>query len=149
NGELFGRGACDMKGGIAAFAAAAIQFGKPKRGTISFLITGDEEGPAVNGTRKLLRWARERGEKFDHCIVGEPTNVNALGDMAKFGRRSSLSVTLFFTGSQGHAAYPHLADKPVPKLLRALSALIAEPLAKGTENFNPSILENTAIETRN
>ncbi|MBX3519674.1 MAG: succinyl-diaminopimelate desuccinylase [Xanthobacteraceae bacterium] len=149
NGELFGRGACDMKGAIAAFASAAIQFGKPKRGTISFLITGDEEGPAVNGTRKLLRWARERGEKFDHCIVGEPTNVNALGDMAKIGRRGSLSGTLIFRGLQGHVAYPHLSDNPVPKLLRALSALIAEPLDKGTENFDPSNLEITALETGN
>ncbi|MGE0604855.1 MAG: succinyl-diaminopimelate desuccinylase, partial [Xanthobacteraceae bacterium] len=141
--------ACDMKGAIAAFAAAAIQFGKPKRGTISFLITGDEEGPAVNGTRKLLRWARERGEKFDHCIVGEPTNVNALGDMAKIGRRGSLSGTLIFRGLQGHVAYPHLADNPVPMLLRALSALIAEPLDRGTENFDPSNLEITALETGN
>lgn len=149
NGELFGRGACDMKGAIAAFTSAAIQFGKPKRGTISFLITGDEEGPAVNGTRKLLRWARERGEKFDHCIVGEPTNVNALGDMAKIGRRGSLSGTLIFRGLQGHVAYPHLSDNPVPKLLRALSALIAEPLDKGTENFDPSNLEITALETGN
>lgn len=149
NGELFGRGACDMKGAIAAFAAAAIQFGKPKRGTISFLITGDEEGPAVNGTRKLLRWARERGEKFDHCIVGEPTNVNSLGDMAKIGRRGSLSGTLIFRGLQGHVAYPHLADNPVPPLLRALSALIAEPLDQGTENFDPSNLEITSLETGN
>lgn len=149
NGELFGRGACDMKGAIAAFASAAIQFGKPKRGTISFLITGDEEGPAVNGTRKLLRWARERGEKFDHCVVGEPTNVAVLGDIAKIGRRGSLSGTLIFRGLQGHVAYPHLADNPVPKLLRALSALIAEPLDKGTENFDPSNLEITALETGN
>jgi succinyl-diaminopimelate desuccinylase len=149
NGELFGRGACDMKGAIAAFASAAIRFGKPKRGTISFLITGDEEGPAVNGTRKLLRWARERGENFDHCIVGEPTNVSALGDMAKIGRRGSLSGTLIFHGLQGHVAYPHLAENPVPPLLRALSALIAEPLDKGTEHFDASNLEITSLETGN
>jgi succinyl-diaminopimelate desuccinylase len=149
NGELYGRGACDMKGAIAAFAAAAAQFGKPKRGTISFLITGDEEGPAVNGTRKLLRWARERGEKFDHCIVGEPTNVSALGDMAKIGRRGSLSGTIIFRGLQGHVAYPHLADNPVPPLMRALSALIGEPLDKGTEHFDPSNLEVTSLETGN
>jgi succinyl-diaminopimelate desuccinylase len=149
NGELFGRGACDMKGAIAAFAAAAIQFGKPKRGTISFLITGDEEGPAVNGTRKLLRWARERGEKFDHCIVGEPTNVNALGDMAKIGRRGSLSGTIIFRGLQGHVAYPHLADNPVPPLIRAVAALVAEPLDNGTEHFDASNLEVTALETGN
>jgi succinyl-diaminopimelate desuccinylase len=149
NGELFGRGACDMKGAIAAFTAAVIQFGKPKRGTISFLITGDEEGPAVNGTRKLLRWARERGEKFDHCIVGEPTNVSALGDMAKIGRRGSLSGTLIFRGLQGHVAYPHLADNPVPPLIRAVTALVAEPLDKGTEHFDASNLEITSLETGN
>ena len=149
NGELFGRGACDMKGAIAAFASAAIKFGKPKRGTISFLITGDEEGPAVNGTRKLLRWARERGEKFDHCIVGEPTNVSALGDMAKIGRRGSLSGTLIFRGLQGHVAYPHLAENPVPPLMRALTALTEVPLDKGTENFDASNLEVTSLETGN
>jgi succinyl-diaminopimelate desuccinylase len=149
NGELFGRGACDMKGAIAAFASAAIKFGKPKRGTISFLITGDEEGPAVNGTRKLLHWARERGEKFDHCVVGEPTNVGALGDMAKIGRRGSLSGTLIFRGLQGHVAYPHLADNPVPPLIRAVSALVAEPLDKGTEHFDASNLEITSLETGN
>jgi succinyl-diaminopimelate desuccinylase len=149
NGELFGRGACDMKGAVAAFAAAAIKFGKPKRGTISFLITGDEEGPAVNGTRKLLRWARERGEKFDHCIVGEPTNVNALGDMVKIGRRGSLSGTLIVRGLQGHVAYPHLADNPVPPLIRAVTALLAEPLDQGTEHFDASNLEVTALETGN
>jgi succinyl-diaminopimelate desuccinylase len=149
NGELFGRGACDMKGAIASFAAAAIRFGKPKRGTISFLITGDEEGPAVNGTRKLLRWAKERGEQFDHCIVGEPTNVARLGDMAKIGRRGSLSGTLIFRGLQGHVAYPHLADNPVPNLIRAVTALIAEPLDTGTPHFDASNLEITAIETGN
>jgi succinyl-diaminopimelate desuccinylase len=149
NGELFGRGACDMKGAIGAFASAAIRFGKPKRGTISFLITGDEEGPAVNGTRKLLRWARELGEKFDHCLVGEPTNVSALGDMAKIGRRGSLSGTLVFRGLQGHVAYPRLAENPVPPLVRALSALVAEPLDKGSEHFDASNLEITSLETGN
>lgn len=149
NGELYGRGACDMKGAVAAFAAAAVRFGKPKRGTISFLITGDEEGPAVNGTRKLLRWARERGETFDHCIVGEPTNVAALGDMMKIGRRGSLSGTLIFRGQQGHIAYPHLANNPVPPLIQAVSALIAEPLDEGTANFDASNLEVTALETDN
>jgi succinyl-diaminopimelate desuccinylase len=147
NGELFGRGACDMKGAIAAFASAAIQFGKPKRGMISFLITGDEEGPAVNGTRKLLRWARERSEKFDHCIVGEPTNVSALGDMVKIGRRGSISGTLTIKGQQGHVAYPHLADNPVAALNRAITALLAEPLDKGTENFDASNLEVTGLDT--
>lgn len=149
NGELFGRGACDMKGAIAAFAAAAIRFGKPRRGTISFLITGDEEGPAVNGTRKLLRWAHERGEKFDHCLLGEPTNVDALGDMAKIGRRGSLSGTLIFRGVQGHVAYPHLAENPVPPLLQALAALTDEPLDQGSEHFDASNLEVTSLETGN
>ncbi len=148
-GELFGRGACDMKGAIASFAAAAIRFGKPKQGTISFLITGDEEGPAVNGTRKLLRWAKERGERFDHSIVGEPTNVARLGDMVKIGRRGSQSGTLIFYGQQGHVAYPHLANNPVPALLRALSALKAEPLDTGTADFDASNLEVTALETDN
>jgi succinyl-diaminopimelate desuccinylase len=147
NGELFGRGACDMKGAIAAFAAAAIQFGKPKQGTISFLITGDEEGPAVNGTRKLLRWARERGEMLDHCIVGEPTNVSALGDMIKIGRRGSISGTLILRGTQGHVAYPQLAKNPVPAMLQALAALHREPLDKGTENFDASNLEVTGLDT--
>jgi succinyl-diaminopimelate desuccinylase len=149
NGELFGRGACDMKGAIAAFAAAAIKFGKPRRGTISFLITGDEEGPAVNGTRKLLRWAHERGEKFDHCLLGEPTNVDALGDMAKIGRRGSLSGTLIFRGVQGHVAYPHLAENPVPPMLHALAALTDEPLDQGSEHFDASNLEVTSLETGN
>ncbi len=149
NGELFGRGACDMKGAIAAFAAAAIRFGKPRRGTISFLITGDEEGPAVNGTRKLLRWAHERGEKFDHCLLGEPTNVDALGDMAKIGRRGSLSGTLIFRGVQGHVAYPHLAENPVPPMLQALAALTEEPLDQGSEHFDASNLEVTSLETGN
>lgn len=148
-GELFGRGACDMKGAIAAFAAAAIRFGKPKRGTVSFLITGDEEGPAVNGTRKLLRWARERGEKFDHCLLGEPTNVDALGDMVKIGRRGSLSGTLTFRGVQGHVAYPHLAENPVRPMLQALTALIEEPLDQGSEHFDASNLEVTSLETGN
>lgn len=148
-GELFGRGACDMKGAIAAFAAAAIRFGKPKRGTISFLITGDEEGPAVNGTRKLLHWAKERGERFDHCIVGEPTNVATLGDMVKIGRRGSQSGTLIFYGKQGHVAYPHLANNPVPGLIAAVTALISEPLDSGTAHFDASNLEITALETDN
>jgi succinyl-diaminopimelate desuccinylase len=148
-GDLFGRGACDMKGAIAAFAAAAIRFGKPKRGTISFLITGDEEGPAVNGTRKLLRWARERGESFDHCLLGEPTNVHALGDLVKIGRRGSLSGTLTFRGVQGHVAYPHLAENPVRPMMQALTALIEEPLDQGSEHFDASNLEVTSLETGN
>ena len=117
NGVLYGRGAVDMKGSIACKMAAALDYlgehgGKPK-GSISFLITGDEEGIAVNGTVKLLQWAAARGEKFDHCILGEPTNPQALGDMIKIGRRGSQNGTLIVTGTQGHVAYPELADNPV------------------------------------
>jgi succinyl-diaminopimelate desuccinylase len=118
--ELFGRGAVDMKGGIACFVAAVArhieQHGAPK-GSISFLITGDEEGPAVNGTEKLLKWAAERGETWDACLVGEPTNPDVLGDMIKIGRRGSVSGKVTVFGVQGHAAYPHLADNPVRGLL--------------------------------
>jgi succinyl-diaminopimelate desuccinylase len=148
-GQIHGRGACDMKGAIAAFAAAALAFGTPARGTISFLITGDEEGPAVNGTRKLLRWAHERGHRFDHCIVGEPTNVERLGDMIKIGRRGSLSGTLIFRGTQGHVAYPHRADNPMPAMIRALAALMDEPLDQGSEHFDASNLEVTSIDVGN
>ena len=116
-GRLYGRGAVDMKGAIACFLAAALDHlaangGKPK-GSISFLITGDEEGDAVNGTIKLLQWAAERGERFDHCIVGEPSNPAALGDAVKIGRRGSLNGTLVVTGKQGHVAFPHLAENPI------------------------------------
>ena len=125
DGVLYGRGAVDMKGGIACTLAAALDHlaahgGKPK-GSISFLITGDEEGVAVNGTPKLLKWAAERGEKFDHCMLGEPSNVEELGDTIKIGRRGSQNGTLIVTGKQGHVAYPQRADNPV----RGLVTLIA------------------------
>lgn len=152
DGMIWGRGAVDMKGGIAASIAATLNHiathGVPK-GSIAFLITGDEEGPAVNGTVKLLQWAHERGERFDHCILGEPTNPDALGDMIKIGRRGSLSGTLVVHGRQGHVGYPHLADNPVHHILRIGAALRAEPLDKGTPHFDASNLEITSIDTGN
>ncbi|MBT3331115.1 MAG: succinyl-diaminopimelate desuccinylase, partial [Rhodospirillaceae bacterium] len=118
DGILYGRGATDMKGAVAAFIAAVDTFlakrGGDFDGSISLLITGDEEGPSINGTRKVLDWLDERGEKLDHCLVGEPTNPENLGDMVKIGRRGSLSGTLVVRGTQGHVAYPHLADNPLP-----------------------------------
>ncbi|HLL26685.1 MAG TPA: succinyl-diaminopimelate desuccinylase [Xanthobacteraceae bacterium] len=151
NGKLFGRGASDMKGAIAAFAAAALDFtaGKKPKGTISLLITGDEEGPAVNGTVKLLQWAKARGEKFDHAIVGEPTSVSRLGDTIKTGRRGSLSATLTVSGKQGHVAYPDRADNPMRPLLAMLEALTAKPFDKGTKEFQPTNLEITSVESGN
>jgi succinyl-diaminopimelate desuccinylase len=152
-GELYGRGAADMKGGIAAFAAAAFrhleQHGAPKKGSIGFLITGDEEGPAINGTVKMLNWLAERGERFDHCVVGEPTNAQDLGDMIKIGRRGSLNGRLVVRGKQGHVAYPHRADNPVPHLLALCAALKSEPLDTGTDWFDASNLEITSIDIGN
>jgi len=151
-GAIWGRGTADMKGGIAAFAAAASAFvarrGLPK-GSIGFLITGDEEGPAINGTEKLLRWAYEKGERFDHCIVGEPTSAEVLGDTIKIGRRGSLNGTLIVAGRQGHAAYPERADNPIPKLIRLLAALTAAPLDKGTPHFDASNLEIVSVDVGN
>ncbi len=152
DGMVWGRGAVDMKGGVAASIVAVLDFLKqrgPFKGSIAFLITGDEEGPAVNGTIKLLEWARERGEKFDHCILGEPTNPDHLGDMIKIGRRGSLSATLTVHGKQGHVGYPHLADNPVHHIMRLLATLRASPLDTGTEHFDASNLEITSLETGN
>jgi succinyl-diaminopimelate desuccinylase len=151
--QLYGRGAVDMKGGIACFVAAALDYlgangGKPKKGSISLLITGDEEGVAVNGTVKLLRWAAERGEAFDHCILGEPSNVEALGDTIKAGRRGSLSGTLIVHGRQGHVAYPDRADNPIRGLVMLIAALQA-PLDQGSEHFDPSHLEFTSVDVGN
>jgi succinyl-diaminopimelate desuccinylase len=147
-GTLYGRGAVDMKGAIACFVAAALDHvgGGMRKGTLSFLITGDEEGVAVNGTVKLLKWAAARGEKFDHCILGEPTNPQALGDAVKVGRRGSLNGALTVTGKQGHVAYPQLADNPIRGLTTLMSALMAEPLDRGSEHFDPSNLEFTSVE---
>ncbi|MCW2283645.1 succinyl-diaminopimelate desuccinylase [Rhodoblastus acidophilus] len=151
DGELFGRGAADMKGGIAAFAAAALAYvaETPLRGSIGFLITGDEEGPAINGTVKMLGWMAEQGEKFDHCIVGEPTNPNELGDMIKVGRRGSLNGRLRVIGKQGHVAYPLRADNPVGHVLALCAALKETPLDAGTAWFDASNLEVTSIDIGN
>ncbi|WP_298426663.1 succinyl-diaminopimelate desuccinylase [Rhodoblastus sp.] len=152
-GELIGRGAADMKGGIAAFAAAAFAYlekhGPPQKGSIGFLITGDEEGPAINGTVKMLQWLTGRGERFDHCIVGEPTNAQDLGDMIKIGRRGSLNGRLLVKGRQGHVAYPQRADNPVSHLLALCAALKGEPLDDGTDWFDASNLEITSIDIGN
>jgi succinyl-diaminopimelate desuccinylase len=152
NGEMFGRGAVDMKGGVACFVAAIARHiekhGLPK-GSVSFLITGDEEGPAVNGTIKLLQWAAERGERWDACLVGEPTNPNTLGEMIKIGRRGSLSGKITAHGVQGHAAYPHLADNAVRGILQLTQALMDPPFDAGTENFQPSNLEVTTVDVGN
>jgi succinyl-diaminopimelate desuccinylase len=151
-GAVWGRGTADMKGGVAAFAAAACAFVARRAlpmGSIGFLITGDEEGPAINGTEKLLRWAYEKGELFDHCIVGEPTSAEVLGDTIKIGRRGSLNGTLIVAGRQGHAAYPERADNPIPKLLHLLNALIAAPLDKGMPRFDASNLEIVSVDVGN
>ena len=155
--ELYGRGAVDMKGGIACMMAAALDHlavngGKPQKndkGSISFLITGDEESIAVNGTPKLLQWAAVRGEKFDHCILGEPSNVEALGDTIKIGRRGSLNGHLIVAGKQGHVAYPDRADNPIRGLVTIISALQAEPLDDGSALFQPSHLEFTSLDVGN
>ncbi|MBG6199501.1 succinyl-diaminopimelate desuccinylase [Labrenzia sp. EL_13] len=153
DGVLYGRGAVDMKGGVAAFAVAALdfveEFSAGFGGTISFLITGDEEGPAVNGTVKLLEWATGQGHTFDACIVGEPTNPEKLGDAIKVGRRGSLSGIVTVSGIQGHAAYPHLADNPIPGLTRLLAALDALELDLGNERFQPSNLEIVNLDVGN
>ncbi len=149
---LYGRGAVDMKGGIACFIAAAARMieagGKPK-GSISLLITGDEEGPSVNGTDKLLKWAAEKGEAWDAAIVGEPTNPEAIGDAIKNGRRGSLSGRITVKGVQGHSAYPHLADNPVHALMGLLDALLQPPLDEGSDFFQPSDCQVTSIDVGN
>jgi succinyl-diaminopimelate desuccinylase len=150
--KLYGRGTVDMKGGIACFVAAALDYldatgGKPK-GSISLVITGDEESIAVNGTVKLLQWAAARGETFDHCILGEPSNVEVLGDTIKTGRRGSLNGTLIVSGRQGHVAYPERADNPIRGLVTLIAALQA-PLDQGSEHFSPSNLEFTSVDVGN
>jgi succinyl-diaminopimelate desuccinylase len=152
--KVFGRGAVDMKGGIACFVAAALDHlaahgGAPKKGSLSLLITGDEESVAVNGTVKLLKWAADRGEIFDHCILGEPSNVAVMGDTIKAGRRGSLNGTLIVTGRQGHVAYPDRADNPIRGLLTLIAALQAQPLDAGSAHFDPSHLEFTSVDVGN
>jgi succinyl-diaminopimelate desuccinylase len=152
DGRLHGRGAADMKSAIAAFAAAAARYlekrGNGFQGTISLLITGDEEGVAVNGTKPVLAWMKEKGEKLDACLVGEPTNPTVLGEMAKIGRRGSLTGRLTVYGTQGHVAYPHLAENPVHRLARMI-AVLTEPLDRGTEHFPPSTLQFTTVDVGN
>ena len=151
-GQMYGRGAVDMKGGIACFVAALArhveEHGAP-RGSVSLLITGDEEGPAINGTVKLLEWAASRGEAWDAAIVGEPTNPDALGDMIKIGRRGSISGLITVNGRQGHAAYPHLADNPVRGLVTLVEALLYPALDEGTKDFQPTNLEVTSVDVGN
>jgi succinyl-diaminopimelate desuccinylase len=150
-GVLYGRGACDMKGGIAAFVAGVAQHlrgGAPK-GSISLLITGDEEGPAHDGTVRVLEWMQAHGEIPDFCLVGEPTNPARLGDVIKIGRRGSLNARLVVHGIQGHAAYPQLADNPVHRLVRVAAALTAAPLDAGSDWFEPSTLQITSIDVGN
>jgi succinyl-diaminopimelate desuccinylase len=161
DGFLHGRGAVDMKGGIACSVAAVLEHlaangGKPRAdgqesgsGSISFLITGDEEDVSINGTIKLLKWAAERGEKFDHCVLGEPSNVETLGDTIKVGRRGSQSGTLYVDGAQGHVAYPHRASNPVPDISRLIVALSDEPLDHGSAQFQASNLEFTSVDVGN
>jgi succinyl-diaminopimelate desuccinylase len=153
DGFLYGRGAVDMKGGIACSVAAVLQYladngGRPK-GSISFLITGDEEDVSVNGTIKLLQWVSARQEKFDHCVLGEPSNQQELGDCIKVGRRGSQSGTLYVEGKQGHVAYPHRAANPVPDISRLIVALSDEPLDGGSAQFQPSNLEFTSVDVGN
>ena len=145
-GLLHGRGAVDMKGGIAAFVAACAGV-RPERGTVSLIITGDEEGPAVHGTKALMAWMEERGIRPDMILIGEPTSEERLGDVVKIGRRGTVNMWISVPGVQGHVAYPHRADNPVPKLARIVAALDAVHLDDGTEAFQPSNLEFTALGT--
>ncbi|BAQ16237.1 succinyl-diaminopimelate desuccinylase [Methyloceanibacter caenitepidi] len=153
DGRLYGRGASDMKGAVACFAAAAIDYvaerGGQVPGTISLLITGDEEGTAINGTKKVLAWMEEANLVPDHCLVGEPSNPSVLGETIKIGRRGSLTGHLTVTGQQGHVAYPHLAANPVKGIVTALAKLYATPLDTGSPHFSPSNLEVTSIDVGN
>ena len=152
NGTMYGRGAVDMKGGIACFLAAVETFLEGNSdfpGSLSFLITGDEEGPAINGTGAILDWLVEQGEQIDACIVGEPTSTDVVGDVIKIGRRGSVSGTLTVSGVQGHAAYPHLADNPVRGLTALVTALMDRPFDGGTDDFQPTNLEVTSVDVGN
>jgi succinyl-diaminopimelate desuccinylase len=151
DGMLYGRGACDMKGAVAAFVAAAAQHlaHGPPRGSISLLITGDEEGAAVDGTARVLEWMAAEAQIPDFCLVGEPTNPSRLGEVIKIGRRGSLTARVTVHGTQGHAAYPQRVDNPVHRLVRALDAMLAVPLDAGTEWFEPSSLQVTSVDVGN
>jgi succinyl-diaminopimelate desuccinylase len=153
DGYLFGRGAADMKGAIAAFTDAVARFlarhGRDFGGSISLLITGDEEGPAVNGTVKMLKRLAERGETIDVCVVGEPTSSKRFGDMIKIGRRGSMTVDMVVRGVQGHVAYPERLDNPIHRLSALIEALVREPLDKGSTHFQPSSLQFTTVDVGN
>jgi succinyl-diaminopimelate desuccinylase len=151
DGRLHGRGAVDMKAAIACFVAASgrvLAAGEPA-GSISLLITNDEEGPAINGTVKVLDWLAEQGEALDACLVGEPTNPEHLGEMIKIGRRGSLSGHLTVHGTQGHSAYPHLADNPIPRLMAMLTAINGTPLDDGNDHFQASTVALTSVDVGN
>ncbi len=147
DGILYGRGACDMKGAIAAFAAAAADHAGP--GSVSLLITGDEEGPATDGTVRVLGWMAAHGHIPDLCVVGEPTNPERLGETMKIGRRGSLTARVTVRGKQGHSAYPQRADNPVHRLIAALAALTAAPMDGGSDWFQPSTLQVVSVDVGN
>ena len=151
DGFLYGRGATDMKSGVAAFAAAAIDFVKesPPDGSVVLAITGDEEGPAKDGTVALLDWMQAQGERMDHCLVGEPTCPDVMGDMIKIGRRGSMNGYFTVTGVQGHAAYPHRANNPLPAMARLIDQLSTASLDAGTEHFDASTLAVVTMDTGN
>lgn len=153
DGVLYGRGAADMKGAIACFVSAVATFleggDRVWPGSISLLITGDEEGPAINGTRKVLQWMVDTGQEIDVCLVGEPTNPETVGDMVKIGRRGSMVGRLTVSGAQGHAAYPHLADNPIPRLVAMLRVLTETALDEGNAHFQPSTITVTSVDVGN
>ncbi len=153
DGVLYGRGAADMKGGIACFLVAALDYlktcGGLPRGSISFLITGDEEGAGINGTVKVLDWMKEHGEVMDGCLVGEPTSAQMVGDEIKIGRRGYVNAEIVVHGKQGHSAYAHLADNPVPKLARIIDRVSSTPMDAGTARFQPSSVQATLISVPN
>ncbi len=151
DGMIWGRGATDMKSGVASFVAAAIDFitQTPPEGAVILTITGDEEGPATDGTTAILDWMERNGERMDACIVAEPSNPEVMGEMIKIGRRGSVSFTITAQGQQGHVAYPHRARNPLHALTRFLHDLIAEPLDQGTPHFDPSGLQITTIDCGN
>jgi succinyl-diaminopimelate desuccinylase len=151
NGRIYGRGAADMKSAVAAFTAAAIEFVResPPEGSVALMITGDEEGDARDGTAAILDWMAERGERLDHCLVGEPTSQGAVGDTIKIGRRGSITARLTAFGRQGHTAYPERAQNPIPALVRLLDRLASAELDRGTAHFGPSTLALTTIDVGN
>ncbi len=155
DGILYGRGACDMKSGVACMIAATLRWLEKRSpqdtswGSIAFLITGDEEAEAINGTQRVLTWAHEHGQRFDACLVGEPSSVSQVGDRIKVGRRGSLSGTITVHGQQGHVAYPHRAKNPIPVLAELILSLLHTPLDSGSTYFEPSNLEFTSVDVGN